>query len=176
MILGERVTARQWTGLLMGFAGVALVISSRLEGGTATAVNLVGALLALVAITLGTLYQKRFCPATDLRTGGAIQFAACALALGALAFAIETREIAWTGEFLFALGWLVLVLSLGAVGLLFALIRRGAAAKVASLFYLAPPFTVILGYLLFDETLAPRALVGLAVVVTGVALVNMRQR
>ncbi|WP_018718451.1 DMT family transporter [Arhodomonas aquaeolei] len=172
LVLGERVTARQWAGLLLGLAGVVLVVSSRIEGATASAVSLGGAVLALLSITFGTLYQKRFCPATDLRTGGAIQFGACAVALFLPALALETRAIDWTGEFVFALAWLVLVLSVGAVGLLFALIRHGAAAKVASLFYLAPPFTVILGYLLFDERLAPRAIAGLAVVMAGVALVN----
>jgi len=175
-VLGERVTARQWVGLLAGFAGVGLVVSGRLDAGTASPATVASALLALAGITLGTLYQKRFCPATDLRTGGAIQFAVTGLALLALAAATESLAIEWSGEFLFALAWLVLVLSVGAIGLLFALIRRGAAYRVASLFYLAPPFTVIFAYLLFDERLDARALAGLAVVVAGVALVNLGAR
>lgn len=175
-VLGERVTGRQWLGLLAGFAGVGLVVSGRLDAGTASPATVASALLALAGITLGTLYQKRFCPATDLRTGGAIQFAVTGIALLALAAATERMVIDWNGEFLFALAWLVLVLSVGAIGLLFALIRRGAAARVASLFYLAPPFTVVFAYLLFDERLDAQALAGLAVVVAGVALVNLRLR
>lgn len=174
--LGERVSLRQWLGLLAGFAGVALVISGRLQAGDATAATVASALLALLGITLGTLYQKRFCPVTDLRTGGTVQFAVTGVALLALAGATESMQIRWTGEFLFALAWLVLVLSVGAIGLLFALIRRGAAYRVASLFYLAPPFTVIFAYVLFDERLGVSALTGLAVVVAGVALVNIRPR
>ncbi|PWG62057.1 EamA family transporter [Spiribacter halobius] len=174
--LGERVSLRQWLGLLAGFAGVALVISGRLQAGDATPATVASALLALLGITLGTLYQKRFCPVTDLRTGGTVQFAVTGVALLVLAGATESMHIQWTGEFLFALAWLVLVLSVGAIGLLFALIRRGAAYRVASLFYLAPPFTVIFAYLLFDERLGVSALTGLAVVVAGVALVNIRPR
>ncbi|WP_435104140.1 DMT family transporter [Arhodomonas sp. AD133] len=176
VVLGERVVARQWLGLMLGFAGVALVVSSRIDGGTAAPINLGGAVIALLAITFGTLYQKRFSPGTDLRTGGTIQYVTTGAVLYTLALAFETRSIEWTGEFVFALGWLVLVLSVGAIGLLFALIRHGAAAKVASLFYLAPPFTAVFGYLLFGETLAPRALVGLAVVMVGVAIVNTAPR
>ena len=172
-VLGERIRPRQWAGLVLGLAGVGLVVSDRLGLGGATPANVASALVALAGITGGTLYQKRFCPHTDLRTGGAIQFAVTAAALYALALALETRQIQWTGEFAFALAWLVLVLSLGAIGLLFALIRHGAAARVASLFYMAPPFTALFGYLLFDETLQGRALAGLAVVVAGVAMVNL---
>ena len=173
VMLGERIRPRQWLGLMVGLAGVTLVVWDRLALGGANAANVASALVALAGITLGTLYQKRFCPATDLRTGGAIQFAVTAAVLYVAALAFETREIRWTGEFLFALGWLILVLSVGAIGLLFALIRHGAAARVASLFYLAPPFTAVFGYLLFGETLQARALAGLAVVVAGVAMVNL---
>lgn len=172
-VLGERIRPRQWAGLVLGLAGVALVVSDRISLGGATVENVASALVALAGITGGTLYQKRFCPATDLRTGGVIQFLVTAAALYALALVLETRHIQWTGEFLFALAWLVLVLSLGAIGLLFALIRHGAAARVASLFYMAPPFTALFGYLLFDETLQGRALAGLAIVVAGVAMVNL---
>lgn len=174
-LLGERVGPRQWIGLGLGLLGVLLVVWSKFssEGSLAA---IAAALIALLAITAGTLYQKRFCPQSDIRTAGAIQYLTSALALLALAAASETMNIAWTGEFVFALGWLVLVLSVGAVGLLFGLIRRGGASKVASLFYLAPPLTAVFGYLLFGETLGAPALIGLAVVVAGVALVNLPAR
>ncbi|HEX5513231.1 MAG TPA: DMT family transporter, partial [Gammaproteobacteria bacterium] len=120
-----------------------------------------------------TLYQKRFCPDSDIRTAGTIQYVSSGLMLLLLAAATESMHIRWTGEFLFALAWLVLVLSVGAVGLLFTLIRHGAASRVASLFYLAPPMTAVFGYLLFRETLSPAALLGLLVVMAGVLLVNL---
>jgi len=171
-VLGERVSRGQWIGLLLGFAGVTLVISSRLQGGTANTDTLISTGVALLGITLGTLYQKRFCPITDLRTGGAVQFAATGVVLGTLAMFTETGQITWTSELIFALGWLVLVLSVGAIGLLFLLIQHGAASRVASLFYLAPPLTVVMGWLLFDESLAPSAIAGVGVVVFGVMLVQ----
>ena len=171
-LLHERVGRWQWLGLMLGFFGVGLVITSRLEGGQISATSLSATAIALMGITLGTLYQKRFCPLSDLRTGGSIQYLVSALVLSVLALLTESQVINWTGELIFAFAWLVLVLSLGAVGLLFALIRHGAAARVASLFYLAPPLTVMMAWLLFDEQLSAMALVGLGVVVVGVALVQ----
>jgi drug/metabolite transporter (DMT)-like permease len=108
----------------------------------------------------------------DLRSGTAIQYAATALALAVLAPLCETMTVQWTGEFLFALLWLGFVLSVGAIFLLFGLIRRGAAARVASLFYLTPPVTALVAWAMFDERLGLVALVGMAVAVAGVALVN----
>ncbi|WP_216643617.1 DMT family transporter [Spiribacter salilacus] len=173
-LLGEQVTRWQWLGLILGLLGVIFVISGRIEGGIITAGTLAASLFALIGITLGTLYQKRFCSHADLRSGGAIQFAASAIVLIPAALLLETQTIEWTGELIFALAWLVLVLSVGAIGLLYTLIRRGDASRVASLFYLAPPFTVLLAWLFFGEQLGPSALLGLAVVVMGVALVQRR--
>lgn len=171
-LLGERVSRVQWLGLLLGFAGVALVIISGLEASTATPATIVSTLIALLGITAGTMYQKRFCPVTDLRTGGTVQYLATAVLLGTLALTTETNQITWHGELIFAMAWLVLVLSVGAIGLLFLLIRHGAASRVASLFYLAPPMTVLIAWWLFDERLAPLALVGLVIVVVGVVTVQ----
>lgn len=173
-MLGEQVTRWQWLGLFLGLVGVLLVISGRIEGGIITPGTLAASAFALIGITLGTLYQKRFCPQTDLRTGGTIQFAASALVLIPAALLLETQTIIWTGELVFALAWLVLVLSVGAIGLLYTLLRRGDASRVASLFYLAPPFTVLLAWWFFGEKLGPSALLGLGVVVLGVALVQRR--
>lgn len=173
-LLGEQVTHRQWLGLLLGFGGVTLVITARTDGGITNITTLTATTIALVGITLGTIYQKRFCPLTDLRTGGAIQYAASGAVFFTLALFTESRRIEWTGELIFALAWLVLVLSVGAVGLLYLLIRHGAASRVASLFYLAPPVTVFTAWLLFDERLGPSALIGLGIVVVGVALVQTR--
>jgi drug/metabolite transporter (DMT)-like permease len=170
--LEEQVTARQWLGLVLGLLGIVLVVSSKLTEGTTTLFGIGCALLALLAITLGTLYQKRFCAHMDLRSGGAIQYAVTTIAMLAMAFTFESMQVTWTGEFIFALSWLVLVLSVGAVGLLYTLIRQGAAARVASLFYLTPPLTAVLGYLLFGEALGIIALAGMVLALIGVVLVN----
>lgn len=172
IVLGERLRTTEWVGLILGLAGVILVVSSRIGEQGVSCIAVSGAVAALFGITLGTLYQKQYCSEMDLRSGGCIQYFVAALTFIIMAVTLENMNVAWTGEFTFALIWLTLVLSLGAVGLLYTLIQRGAAYKVASLFYLAPPFTVILDYFIFDETLEGRAIVGLVVVSIGVALVN----
>jgi drug/metabolite transporter (DMT)-like permease len=175
-LLGERVSGRQWAGFALGLAGVLLVVWEKLalEPGYGTGLAL--SVVSLLAITIGTLYQKRFCSGMDLRTGTAIQYAATSALLLPLALALETMEVHWTGEFVFALAWLSLVLSVGAVFLLFALIRRGAAARVASLFYLVPPVTALTAWAMFDERLGLPALAGMTLAAVGVALVNMQPR
>jgi len=172
--LRERLQPIQWLGLVVGFAGVFLVVYQKLDPGDSSGTGVVLCIAALIGITLGTLYQKRFCAGMDLRTGGVIQYAATAAAMGMGALAFENRVVVWSGEFLFALGWLILVLSVGAVGLLYTLIRLGEASRVASLFYLTPPVVAIFSFLLFDERLGSLAMLGMAVVAFGVALVNLR--
>jgi drug/metabolite transporter (DMT)-like permease len=167
--LNERVRARQWLGLALGFTGLMLVVSDKL--GAAELDSVWPSLVALFGITLGTLYQKRYCTSMDLRTGSVIQFAASALVMWACAFVFESRSIEWSPHFIFALGWLVIVLSLGAISLLLALIRRGAASKVASLFYLTPPITALMGYVMFGEQLGRSEVAGMGVAAIGVYLV-----
>lgn len=177
-LLGERVRPAQWAGLALGFTGVALVVAGKVASVPAGALlgMLLPAAVALVGITAGTLYQKRFCPAFDLRTGSVIQYLPCVVAMAVLAYATETRAVQWSGEFIFALGWLVLVLSLGAVSLLNLLIRRGGAVNVASLFYLTPPTTALIAWLLFGETLSGWALAGMALAALGVWLARQARR
>lgn len=172
-VLGERVTIRQWLGLTLGLGGVVLVVWTKLGIGVGSLWGYALSVIALAGIAAGTLYQKRFCPGIDLRSGTAIQFAASTAALAPFALLFETRQIAWSGEFIFALGWLCIVLSLGAISLLFLLIRRGAAAKVSSLFFLVPPCTAVVAYFLFGEQLNLLALLGMALAMAGVALVNL---
>jgi drug/metabolite transporter (DMT)-like permease len=171
-LLGERLGRRQWAGLVLGFVGVVLVVWEKAALRDGMGPGLALSTLALLGITAGTLYQKRFCAGLDLRTGATIQYAACAVAFASLAVLLEDRTIAWTGEFVFALAWLCLALSAGAVLLLFALIRRGSASGVASLFYLVPAVTATVAFLMFGEALGPLALVGMGFTAAGVALVN----
>lgn len=170
-LLGERVRARQWLGLALGLIGVALVVRHRLQFVGASIAGYLLAAMALASITAGTIYQKRFCSHMDLRTGGVIQFASAALAMALLAPFLETMAVRWTPQFIAALAWLVVVLSLGAISLLFLLIRRGAASSVSSLFYLVPPTTALMAYFLFDERLTGLALAGMVLTVIGVGLV-----
>jgi drug/metabolite transporter (DMT)-like permease len=172
-LLGERVTGRQWAGLALGIAGVYLVVHGHTEGG-APPLAWGFATIGLIGITIGTLYQKRFGGGIEWRTGFLFQYLAAFLLFAVLAFCLETRQVQWTGEFLIAVAWLVFVLSIGAIWLLYFLIRRHAAARVVSLFYLTPPVTALMAWLLFDEQLSVLALLGMAVCVAGVALVNWR--
>jgi drug/metabolite transporter (DMT)-like permease len=172
--LGERVGARQWAGLALGFVGVYLVLRDKTVAGDATAFAWVAVTIALVGITVGTIYQKRFGGAIDWRPALLIQYAAAAVLFGAGAFAFETRVVHWTPEFAFALSYLVVVLSLGAVWLYYFMIRHAAATRVVSLFYLTPPVTALMAFALFGEKLSSLALVGMAVCVIGVFLVNWR--
>src|SRR5574343_48324 len=171
LFLGDLVRGRQWFGLVLGILGTTMVLAGRIEGEFSLA-GTVPALLALLGITLGTLYQKRFCPHFDWRTGAVVQFMAAALVTLPVAWLVEGFHVRFTGEFFFALGWLVLVLSLGAISLLNYLIRRGSAVNVASLFYLVPPVTALIAWGLFGETLSLLSLIGLCVAVVGVALVR----
>ena len=171
-LLGETVTRRQWTGITIGFIGVALVVFNKVVGPTNNMAGLAFASIGLFGITAGTLYQKKFCSQMNLRSGSVIQFSSSLLIIFPLALMFESMEIQWTGEFVFAVLWLVIVLSCGAITLLSMLIRRGAASKVASLFYLVPPTTALMSFFIFDEALGPLELLGMAAVVGGVALVT----
>lgn len=173
--LGERVTARQWAGLALGFFGVTLVVWEKLGLGLGTPLGMGFAFLSAVFMTAGTLWQKKFGGAMDLRTGSIVQFLASAVVVAPLAW-MEGFRVEWTPSFVFALGWLCLVLSVGTITILFVLIRRGAAAEVASLFFLVPPTTAALAWLIFGERLAAISLVGTAFVVIAVAMVTWKPR
>ena len=170
-LLGERVTPRQWLGFVLGLVGVMLVVGPNMGAETGGVAALAAATGALLGITLGTIYQKRYGAKMDLRSGATIQFALCTLTMALLAVSCENLTVDWNGEFLFALLWLVLVLSIGAVSLLYLMIRRGLASRVASLFYLVPPVTAIIAWLVFDEHLGLPAICGMIVAACGVALV-----
>jgi drug/metabolite transporter (DMT)-like permease len=170
-LLGETVTAVQWLGLVLGFGGVALVVWQKISVHALDAVSIGWALLGLASITAGTLYQKRFCPAFDVRAGSVIQFSASLLLVLPVALLTETMDVRWNSELVFALAWSVLVLSIGAISLLFYLIERGDATRVSSLFYLTPPTTAAMAWLIFGDTLGLIAVLGMMISIVGVALV-----
>jgi drug/metabolite transporter (DMT)-like permease len=173
-LLGERLTRVQWLGVVLGFTGVALVSWEKFALRGLDTASIAWAALSLASITGGTLYQKRWCAQFDLRAGSVIQFAAALALVLPLALATESMTVQWTARFVFALAWLVLVLSIGAISLLFWLIQRGAATRVASLFYLTPLTTAAMAYLIFGETLSTYALAGMVTGIVGVALVLRR--
>lgn len=175
-LVSERVTGRQWTGLALGLGGVTLVVWERLSISGLSITSVVMAVAALVSITAGTLYQKRFTPSFDLRMGSVIQFAAALLLVVPVALLTETRELEWHPELVGALIWSVLALSLGATSLLFLLIRRGAATKVASLMYLTPGVTAVMAWILFDEAFTLLMVTGIALTALGVLTMMRRAR
>lgn len=171
---GARVTARQWAGLGLGFAGLVLVVSRKFTQGAvgdqATPLNLALAVMALVAITVGTLYQKRHVQACDVRTANTVQLGAAFLITLPLA-TLEAETMRWNAELVGAMAWSVLGLTLGGSSLLYMLIQRGAAASVTSLMYLVPPCTAMIAWMLFDEPINAVTLGGIALTALGVALV-----
>lgn len=169
--LGETLRRRQWLGLVLGLLGVAMVVADKLGWREGDVAGVLASVVALLGITIGTLYQKRHATGMNLITGSFVQFAAAGLVMLPLVLIFEGQPVIWTGEFVFALLWLSFVLSIGAITLLHLLIRRGAAAKVASLFYLTPAVTSLLAWLLFNELLSPAAVGGMVVAIAGVALV-----
>jgi drug/metabolite transporter (DMT)-like permease len=171
--LGERVTPLQWTGLLLGLAGVVLILHNRPMGGEAGWGWLASG-VSLVSITLGTLYQRRYCNAIDWRAGNLVQYIAVTIFFGLGAFLFENNVVHWTTEFVLALSWLAVVLSIGSIGLLYWLIRRSAATSVASLFYLVPAVTAVMAYVLFGEKLDAVAMVGMTACAAAVFLVNRK--
>lgn len=175
-LIGERVRAVQWLGLVLGFAGVALVVSSKLGGGQMGVGSVLLSLMALLAITAGTLYQKRFIPHFDLRTGQVVQFGASAVATLPFVLLFESFRIEWNAQVVAAMLWSVLVLTGGGISLLFIMIRRGAATQVTGYMYLVPAVTALMAWAMFDERLTGAAVAGMLVTIAGVALVVRPQR
>jgi drug/metabolite transporter (DMT)-like permease len=166
----QRVSARQWSGLGFGLAGITLVVWRKLGQGEVSAFNFALALLALLAITIGTLYQKRHVAACDVRTANTVQLMAALAVTAPLAF-VEAAAVDLHAELIGAMAWSVLGLTLGGSSLLYLLIQQGAATRVTSLMYLVPPCTAVMAWLLFGEALGPLVLLGLALSATGVWLV-----
>lgn len=171
-VVQERISKIQWLGLLLGLSGVGLVVWAKLSLAGLSLVSLGLAVLALASITAGTLYQKAACPHFDLRTGAIIQYAASAVICLPFVFGLETRQIDWHPEMIGALLWSIVALSIGAISLLFVMIREGAATKVTSLLYLTPPTTAVMAYFLFDEPMTGLTMAGIVTTMAGVWLVT----
>ena len=175
-LIGETVRRRQWIGLLLGLAGVALVVYAKITLVGLSIAAIGWCVFALLSMTAGTMYQKHFCPRFDLRTGAVIQFASTACVLLPLAIMFEQLDpalssVQWTPRFIGALLWSVLALSIGAIFLLFKLLRRSDATEVTSLMYLTPPTTAVMAWLMFGEAFSLLGAVGMLVAVAGVVCV-----
>jgi drug/metabolite transporter (DMT)-like permease len=175
-LIGERVHPRQWLGLAFGFSGVALVVYAKVTLAGLTPAALGYCVFALLAITAGTMYQRRYCPRFDLRTGTVIQFAASVAVLLPVAVVAEDLDlrlshVQWTPQFIGALLWSVGALSIGAIFLLFRLIRRSDATRVTSLMYLTPATTAVMAWAMFGETMGWLAITGMGLAVVGVVFV-----
>ena len=174
-ILAESVRARQWVGFVLGTLGVALVSSRYFSESSSSVTGVLFCVVGVIGMSIGTLYQKRFCASMDLLSGSFLQFVSAATMMIVLAEIFESRQVDWTGEFVFALGWLVVVLSLGAMTVLWLLVRAKAATQVASLFFLVPPVTALIAWPLFGETLTLKSVAGMTLVVLGILLVKQKQ-
>jgi len=170
-LVAERVSPRQWAGVALGLAGVVLVIWHKLTLGTSFGPPLLLCLMALLAITAGTLYQKRFVPQFDLRSGQAVQFMASLAVTLPLAWALEPMRITWNAPVLAAMAWSIFVLTAGGISLMFYMLRHGRVTAVSSTMYLVPSVTSVMAWLLFDETLGAQAIAGMGVTLLGVYLV-----
>ncbi len=175
-LIGEKVRGRQWIGLIFGLCGVALVVANKITLIGLTWQSIALCVMALLSITIGTMYQKRYCPHFDLRTGTIIQFAASSVVVLPLAIWLEDfspalQTVQWTPNFIGALLWAILALSIGSIFLLFTLIRKSAATQVTSLLYLTPPTTALMAWAAFGEVFSLIGLAGMLLAVIGVVFV-----
>ena len=168
--LHEQLQARQWAGVAIGLAGVALVVWHKMDIREVTLGSLVGTLFGLGGVTAATLYQRRFSPRADLKAAAVVQFAASLAVLAPLAAGVEGFKVHWSGEFLAAIAFLVIFASILGVSVLNYLMRRGAATRVAGMMYLPPVFAVVLEAALFGVVPSGVALAGIAVTCLGVAM------
>ena len=172
--MGERLAPRQWTGIAVGLAGVALIVWHKVDVREATAASLLAVSISLAGVTAGTLYQRVFCPLVDLRSASLVQFAATILVLAPLAWAFEDGTVRWSWALAGSILFLVIGASILAVSALHLLMRRGQATRVTSLIYLTPIFAVGLELAMFGVVPSALSVAGIAVTCLGVALVTWR--
>lgn len=174
-LVHERVSSRQWAGVLLGLAGVVLVVWHKLQFAGLSWPTVWMCLAALLGMTVGTLYQKRFVPKFDLRTGQVVQFLAAIAVTLPVAWATENFHITWNAPVIAVMAWSIVVLTGGGISLMFLMLRHGKATTVTSTMYLVPAVTSVMAWAMFGESLAPTAVVGMLVTLLGVWLV-VKQR
>lgn len=175
VVLNEVISRQQWLGIALGLAGVAMVVSPRL-GGAVPIAGLISCSVSVLAISIGTVMQKRFSGSVDLVAGNFIQALAAAAFYGALIALVEPYRLDWTLEVTLAMLWIVLAISLGAISILMVLIRKGQMARTSSLFFMVPPVSAVLGYYAFGETLGAVGVAGFIIASLGVWLVNRPEK
>ena len=173
-LYGERLSLRQWAGLALGFAGIALVLEGRFDSHGAPLAGYLASIAGLFALSYGTLYQKRHSSHVDVRVGLAVQHATALAVLLPIAAFVEHFKADWSGTYIAAMGWLVLLNSVGGFAVFYVLLQRGAATGVAALFYLMPPITALIGFAVLGEKLTLPMLPGFLLVVVGVWLGTRR--
>jgi drug/metabolite transporter (DMT)-like permease len=176
LLLSERITMRHWAGLMIGLAGVGLVVWPKFTLASAgiTPVTVGANMLAMLSITFGSIYQKHFMTKTDLRTGNAWQFTGAAMVTGIAAYFTESYQITWNDDVIFAMVWLVFVLSIGAISMLYIMIRHGEISRVTTLFYLVPGVTAIIAWIMFGEAMLPIQIAGMLVCAGAVMLATRK--
>jgi drug/metabolite transporter (DMT)-like permease len=175
-LLGERVSLRQWGGLLLGLLGVFLVLRHGLAAEPTLGWPLLYSFIGLAGLSAGNLYQKARCATMNPFSGGTLQCIVCALLCALAMLAVENGTVRWTGEFIVALLWMAVIVSVGAVSILYLLIRHGAVSRVAGLFYLVPVSAALTAWLVFAQGIAPIQWLGIAIAGLGVGLATRRQR
>ncbi len=176
LLLSERITARHWTSLLIGFVGVTMVVWPKftLDAAGITPVTIGANVLAMLSITVGSIYQKRFMGNVDLRTGNAWQFTGAAIVTGIAALFSESYQITWNTDVVFAMVWLVFVLSIGAISMLYIMIRHNEISRVTTLFYLVPGVTASIAWVMFGEFMLPLQIIGMLVCAGAVLLATRK--
>ncbi|HEX7073630.1 MAG TPA: DMT family transporter [Hyphomicrobiaceae bacterium] len=172
LAFGEQFRCRQYAGAVLGLAGVTFTVWHELTNGIGTAAGVGFAIFALIAISLGTVYQKRYCGRTNLVTSSLVQFLVAFAVVGILAVASEDGKIIWSWPLVITTAYLAIALSVGSILLFYALLRAGTAHQVSSLFFLVPPTTGLLSAVLLGESLSRESIIGMFIAALGVALVS----
>ena len=175
-MLGESLKLFQWLGLVFGLIGIVFVVSQKLDFTSVHMTGLGMAVIGLLGLSFGNLYQKRFCADMNIFSGGAIQsFASCVMCLP-FAFTFETMQVEWSVQFMGALGYMSIGVSVGALSLLYVMIRRGEVSRVASIFYFVPVSAALVSSFLFEEKIDLPVAIGISITALGVMLVNRQPK
>ena len=171
-LLSERISKRHWFGLVIGFMGVTLVVMSKFD--YSYNYGIIMSIFALAGLSFGNLYQKKYCSNMNLFSGGAIQTLASALLVLPLMFVYEDVRFNFKIDLVYAILYMSVAVSIGALSLLYIMIEKGEISKVSSMFYLIPIYAVVMSYLFFDEDIDLRVLAGIVAVLMGMALMNKK--